>query len=147
MISKKMMGAGLAAGLGSLYMANNRKQKRKQEIEESGTSKVFMDDPWSDGIYIPYLNVNNKPIMGEAANAWNIYEGLEDILYRGHTGQKINKENYNPQDVQKAIKWYEEAAINTNQRMKNYANNPAVMEAQNRRMKEISSVLEQLIKG
>ena len=107
--------------------------------------KVYFDDPWGDNISIPYIN--GKPIRGEEANAYNVYQGIEDILFRGHTGQKINKQMYTPEAIQQAKEWYEQAARQTRMIMDKHSNNPAIIKAQEEKIKEITSVLEQLNKG
>ena len=69
------------------------------------------------------------------------------IFYKGHTGQKINKQMYRPEEIQQAKEWYEQAGMQTRMIMEKYANNPAVMKAQEEKIREITSVLEQLTKG
>tara|TARA_R100000329_G_scaffold30476_5_gene28162 strand:- start:1829 stop:2236 length:408 start_codon:yes stop_codon:yes gene_type:complete len=135
MIGKKMMGAGLAAGLGALYM-RNRNEK----------SKVQFDDPWGDNIQVPYMD--GQPIRGEAANAYNPFSvdpGMQDILYRGHTGQKINKKNYKPEDIQKAIQWYQRAFLSVQAKMKQYPDNVNIMNSQREKIEEIQTVMKQLV--
>ena len=110
--------------------------------------KVYFDDPWGDNIQIPYLN--GSPMKGKKANAYNPFRddgSLQDILYKGHTGQKINKQMYRPEEIQQAKEWYEQAGMQTRMIMEKYANNPAVMKAQEEKIREITSVLEQLTKG
>jgi len=119
----------------------------RQENSHSGRNNVYFDDTWGDNIQTPHLN--GKPIKGKEANAYNPFGdgSFEDILYKGHTGQKIIKKMYRPQDIQQAKEWYEQAAIQTRMIMEKYANNPGVMKAQEEKIREITSVLEQLTKG
>ena len=130
------MGAGLAAGMGALYMGTRDKK-----------SQVQFDDPWGDNISVPYIN--GQPIKGEAANDYNPFAvdpGMQDILYRGHTGQKINIKNYEPEEIQKAIQWYQRAFLNVQEKIKQYPNNENFINSQREKIEEITSVLNQLSK-
>lgn len=124
--------------------------KKMDELfrNQDGRSQIYFDDPWGDNIQIPHIGGN--AIKGEKANAYNPFNNdgsLQDILYKGHTGQKINKQMYRPEAIQQAKEWYEQAAMQTRMIMEKHANNPAVMKAQEEKIREITSVLEQLTKG
>ena len=105
--------------------------------------KVTWDDPWGDNIQIPYRN--DEIITGPEADKLSPgFSGFQAILYKGHTGQEIIPDSYDPSDVEKAKKWYEEAQQTTAAYIDKYSDNPKVMSAQERKMREIQRVLEQL---
>mgnify|MGYP003148810705 CR=1 FL=1 len=108
--------------------------------------KITWDDPWGDNIQVPHRN--GEIITGPEADKHSPgFSGFQAILYKGHTGQDIMPNAYDPEDVEKAIKWYREAGQTTASYIDKYSDDPKVMAAQERKMKEIYSMLEQLAGG
>ena len=116
-----------------------------QEGGEAG--EVSWDDPWGDNISIPHRN--GEVVTGPEADEYSPFggQGFESILYKGHTFQEIDTDQYNKEDIDKAIAWYQEAGQKTSDYIDKYSDDPKVMAAQERKMKEIQFMLQQLAGG
>lgn len=69
--------------------------------------EIQFTDPWGDNIPVPFKN--GEPIRGSEAAKYNPdpeMGGFKDILYKGHTGQKIRTSDYSQEDIQKAMQYY-----------------------------------------
>ena len=115
--------------------------------EGGSTMEVSWDDPWGDNISIPHRN--GEVVTGPEADEYSPFggQGFESILYKGHTFQEIDTDQYNKEDIDKAIAWYQEAGQKTSDYIDKYSDDPKVMAAQERKMKEIQFMLQQLAGG
>ena len=116
-----------------------------QEGGEAG--EVSWDDPWGDNIQIPHRN--GEVVTGPEADEYSPFggEGFQSLLYKGHTFQEIDKGQYSQEDIEKAITWYQEVGQKTSDYIDKYSDDPKVMAAQERKMKEIQFMLQQLAGG
>ena len=110
-----------------------------------GTEEITWDDPWGDNIVIPHRG--GQRITGPEADKYTPFdnEGFQSILYKGHTFQEINKDNYSEGDIQTAIEWYMHAAKEAKGYLESHAGNPGVVAAQQGKLKEVQFVMQQLM--
>ena len=107
-----------------------------------GTEKIQWDDPWGDNIVVP--SKNRKIITGKEADKYDIYgSGFQGLLYKGHTLQKIDPKNYDPEDIKKLMEWYDEARTTALRYLDEHADNEKVVAAQNKKLSEIQHVMKQ----
>ena len=135
-----------AGGLGLMAMFGGDDENSKDRFGYGVKDDVSFDDPWGDNVSVPYKN--GKMLTGKDAEPWNdtTGDGLESILYKGHTNQKINKNDYSQEDLARAIDWYSEAKKSVQERLIKYKDRPDVINAQKEKMAEINRVLSQLIR-
>lgn len=109
-----------------------------------GNEEVSWDDPWGDNISIPHKG--GQRITGPEADKYSPYgnKGFQSLLYKGHTFQRINRDNYSDGDIQTAIEWYTKAAEEANRYLESHASNPQVVSAQQNKLKEVQFVMQQL---
>jgi len=105
----------------------------------SGRREVDWDDPWGDNVQVPYRG--GKPIRGARAEFGNEIQPDEfrALLYRMHTGQKINRDDYTRETLQRASNWYREAEAQARDTMRRHRNNTSVVRAQKRKLEEVNN--------
>ena len=133
--------AGNLMGSSGLFSGAEQRESIRKSME------VSWDDPWGDNISIPHRN--GDVVTGPEADEYSPFggQGFESILYKGHTFQEIDTDQYNQEDIDKAIAWYREAGQKTSDYIDKYSDDPKVMAAQERKMKEIQFMLQQLAGG
>ena len=113
---------------------------------------IGYDDPWGDNITVPINKKTGEIIKGKEADKFDIYTKdkndryryFEQLLYKGHTFQKINPDEWSPKDIQRAKEWYIGAAQKAQEYMQKYSDNPDVMRAQQEKLEEVQFVMNQI---
>lgn len=109
-------------------------------------NEITYDDPWGDNIQLPYKD--GKLITGKDADKYSPFADFDfdfqHLLYKMHTQQKIDINNYSEDVLNKAITWYSDAEEKAIERKMKYKDNEKVMNAQDRKIQEIDFFKKQL---
>ena len=110
------------------------------------SDNITYDDPWGDNIQLAYKD--GKLITGKEADKYSPFAdfdyGIEHLLYKIHTQQKIDINKYSDDVINEAINWYAEAEQKAIEYKMEYKDNEKVMNAQDRKLQEIDFFKKQL---
>jgi hypothetical protein len=97
-------GTGIAKGENWLNKNRNTLDEQFSTMEEV----VNFNDPWGDNIGVP-VSKDGTYIRGEEADKYNPYShsnGIENALYKFHTGQSPDLQKVSNEDLEYLHNWY-----------------------------------------